>query len=259
VTTFLLLVAMVATAPAAVPEQAPQSCPQPGRPAPLYPPDKLRANVSGTAVIRGSIDGCGRVIEPRILEGSGHSDLDQAALDAVRLWVLNDDERRVVGGDAVNFPVHFGGARTIVPQRVDWPRSHRRPAYLPDSQPIGFASVAEFKAAPPGRAEPVLASPYASVQGSRSGARTSTYFQQDVQDALTYWLSYSVWIPPAANAPRGTRGTGATVAVARYRLVEEDGKAVVRVALLCEESPDACDKLRGFLMKGLPIAKPPRA
>ena len=103
----------------------------------------------------------------------------------------------------------------------------------------------------------MLKSPYGAVM-QKSGVRTSTWFQQDRSDSSTYWLDYRVQEPPAADAPRGTAPWTRTVAVARYRLLTEAGRPVVRVALLCEEEPDACAQIRDFLMKGLPIAKAAR-
>jgi hypothetical protein len=47
-----------------------------------------------------------------------------------------------------------------------------------------------------------------------------------------------------------------TVGVARYRLVEEAGKPVVKLAILCERSADECQRLETFLFDGLPFAKP---
>jgi TonB family protein len=235
-----------------------ENCPVPARQAPLYPTEMMRNNVSGTATVRARVDGCGRVVGPTIVESSGHPTLDRAALDTVLLWVLNEDERRVVGDGWVNLPVVFGGVRTVVPKPVDWPRSHRRPRYLPDEEPIGFPTIEAYRKAAPGRSEPVLKSPYGSVT-ERSGLRTSTAFQQDRADPMTYWLSYVVQRPPPVEAPRGSRASLDTIAVARYRLVSEDGKPVVRIALLCEYDAQGCDQLRAFLMQGLPIAKPPRA
>jgi len=253
----LLLTLAAVSAPAVVPAGS-ETCPMPGRQAPLYPIEMMRKNIAGTATVLARIDGCGRVVEPRITESSGHAALDQAALDTVLLWVLNEDERRQVGQDPVILPVRFGGVRTVVPVKVDWPRSHRRPSYLPDEEPIGFATIQSWRDAAPGRSEPLLQSPYAAVM-QRSGVRTSTSFQQDRVDPTTYWLTYLVQRPPPAEAPRGTGPATDTIAIARYRLVEEAGKPVVRLALLCEEAAESCEQLRTFLMQGLPIAKPSRS
>jgi TonB family protein len=255
ITSLLLGLSLVSAPSAEVP--AGEACPVPARQAPLYPIEMMRKNVAGTAMVRARVDGCGRVVEPKIVESSGHAALDQAALDTVLLWVLNEDERRVVGDGWVNLPVVFGGVRTVVPRKVDWPRSHRRPTYRPDEAPFGYPSIQAYREAAPGRSEPLLKSPYGSVT-RKSGLRTSTTFQQDAEDPMTYWLSYVVQRPPPAEAPRGTRATVETVAIARYRLVEEEGKPVARVALLCEDSAEACEQLRAFLMQGLPIARPPR-
>ena len=87
------------------------TCPAPARQVPLHPISTMRNKISGTALVKARIDGCGRVIEPRVVDSSGHAVLDQAALDTVLLWVLNEDERRQVGDGWVNLPVRFGGVR----------------------------------------------------------------------------------------------------------------------------------------------------
>lgn len=253
----MLLSLALAGTPAVEPP-ASAACPAPSRQAPQYPISMMRSNVSGTVMVKARIDDCGRVVEPEVVGSSGHAALDQAAMDTVLLWVLNQAERDQVGQGWVNLPVNFGGVRTLVPKKVDWPRSHRRPVYLPDEQAFGFPSIEAYFAAGPGRSEPLLQQPYRSVT-QKSGVRTSTSIQQDRDDPMVYWLAYSLQIPPAADAPRGTSPQVRSVAIARYRLVQEEGRPVVRVAILCEETPEACAQLSEFLMQGLPIAKPPRA
>ena len=61
-----------------------------------------------------------------------------------------------------------------------------------------------------------------------------------------------------APPPLGRGPMNATVAIVRYRLGEQDGEPVVRVAILCERGQDECESLRGFIMKGLPFARPRR-
>src|SRR3546814_11351302 len=41
----------------------------------------------------------------------------------------------------------------------------------------------------------------------------------------------------------------------RYRPVLEDGEAIVRVAMLCEDTEAACERLQAAFMQGLPFAK----
>jgi TonB family protein len=248
----LMLALAVAPSPAAA------DCPPPAMAPPLYPAKQLTAGVSGTTIVLARIDACGRVVEAKVSEGSGEPALDDAALETVRGWVLSQAQREKVGGPWVKMPVRFAGTSTVVPQSPNWPKSHRRPVYLADEQGAGFDSIAAFQAASVVRSEPVLKSPYASTFDG-SGNRISTPFMADAVDGNAFWLSYLMQPPPTPGAdgqPRPNRTQ--QVAVARYRLVMEDGKPVVRVGLLCEQAADECERLKDFLLKGLPIAKPPR-
>ena len=242
----LVLVGSPGVALAAEPA-ATETCPEPVRGLPRYPTDALRANLSGTTLVLARIDACGRVVESRIHTASGHPQMDEAAHEAVKGWVLSPAERVRVGGEWVKLPVKFGGISTYSPKRVDWPASHRRPRYLPDDTPIGYESIKAFHQAKRHKPGVYLQSPYG--MDLRSG--TMTTFNEDVDDPAIYWLSY-------AAMERGKTIGDSTRAVARYRLVEEQGAPVVRVALLCELEPKPCEDLRKFLLKGLPIAKPPR-
>lgn len=234
------------------------ACPPPVMAPPTYPARQLVRGISGTTIVLARIDECGRVLEAKVSEGSGQSALDEAALETVRAWVLSAAQREKVGGPWVKLPVRFGGTRTVVPQAPKWPFSHRRPVYLLDEQGVGFDSIAAFGKAGVVRAEPVLKSPFASVYDG-AGNRISMPFMADAASPTTFWLSYMMQPPPSAGedgAPRSSPNR--EVAVARYRLVVEDGKAVVRVGILCERPADECERLTAFLLKGLPIAKPPR-
>lgn len=244
---------------AVAPSPAAAECPPPFMALPRYPADQLRGNVSGTTLVLARIDDCGRVVEAKVSEGSGESALDEEALVTVRSWVLSEAQRKQVGGGPwVKMPVKFGGVSNVSVQAPNWPRSHRSPRYLADDQAIGFDTIKAFREAEVVRTDPVLKSPYAStVDGS--GNRVSIGFSADAADPKTFWLSYWMQPPPVVGADGMQRSSAAPpVAIARYRLVMEEGKPVVRVALLCERAPDECDRLRDFLLKGLPIAKPPR-
>ncbi len=248
-----MLALAVAPAPAAA------ECPPPFMAAPRYPAKQLKANVSGTTLVLARIDECGRVVEAKVSDGSGESELDAEALLTVRAWVLSPAQiAQVGGGPWVKMPVKFGGISNYDVQAPNWPRSHRRPSYLADDQPIGFDTIRAFLEAKVARTSPVLRSPYASsVDGT--GNRVSIGFYADAADPMIFWLSYFMQAPDVVGAdglPR--RSAAPPVAVARYRLVMEDGKPVVRLALLCERAADECGRLEEFLLKGLPIAKPPR-
>jgi TonB family protein len=244
----LWLVLSVAPAPVAAAETDvttdPAACPPPVRGLPRYPVDAMRANLSGTTLVLARIDGCGRVVESRIHTPSGHPQMDEAAHLAVKGWVLSPEERARIGGEWVKLPVKFGGVSTYSPKNVDWPDSHRRPRYLPDESPIGYDSVAAFHEANRYKPGEHLRSPYG--MDFRSG--TATTFNEDVDDPAVFWLSYG-------TMRKGQTFREGTVAIARYRLVQEQGEPVVRVALLCELEPGPCEELREFLLKGLPIAR----
>ena len=252
-----VLVLMLALAVAPSPGAA--ECPPPFMALPRYPGKQLMGNVAGTTLVLARIDDCGRVVEAKVSEGSGVSALDEEALVTVRSWVLSEAQRKQVGGGPwVKMPVKFGGVSTVSVQAPNWPRTHRSPRYLADDQAIGFDTVKAFLEAKVVRTNPVLKSPYASsVDGS--GNRVSIGFYADATDPMTFWLSYFMQPPDVVGSDGMQRQSAAPpVAIARYRLVMEDGKPVVRVGLLCERAADECERLRGFLLKGLPIAKPPR-
>jgi TonB family protein len=223
------------------------ACPKPVRGPPRYPVDAMRADRSGTTLILARIDGCGRVAESRIHTPSGHAQMDAAAHDAVKGWVLSPDERARIGGEWVKLPVKFGGVSAYRPKSVDWPDSHRRPRYLPDEAPIGYESIEAFHDAKRHKPGEYLRPPY----GTDFRSAVMTTFHEDVDDPAVYWLSYGVM-------RKGQSFREGTVAVARYHLVQEQGEPVVRIALLCELEAEPCETLREFLLKGLPIARPRR-
>lgn len=237
----------LAVAPTPAVTSDPAVCPEPVRGVPRYPIEAMRANLSGVTLVLARIDSCGRVLESRVHTSSGHPQMDEAAHEAVKAWVLSPAERARIGGEWVKLPVKFGGVTTYSPKRVDWPASHRRPRYLADETPISYESVEAFYEAKRHKPGVLLQSPYGT--DFRSG--TTTIFNEDVEDPAIYWLSY-------AAMEKGKSIRESTLAVARYRLVEEQGVPVVRVALLCKLEPKPCEDLRAFLLKGLPIAKPPR-
>ena len=244
---WLLATAAATTAPAGVPA-ADGTCPAPVMAAPRYPADMMVSNTSGTTVVMGRFDACGRVLEARVEKGSGHARLDEAAVQTVLGWVLSPAQRAQVGGGPwAKMPVKFGGVQTVVPRAAAWPRSHRRPTYASDDHAIGFESIAALQAAQAFKPD-VLRSPYHSVRDA--GILTS--FHEDRADPSVFWLAYVV------HQPGRSMGDN-TIAYARYRLTMESGKPVVRVALLCDAPEAECGKLETFLLEGLPTAKPPRA
>lgn len=252
-----MLLLALALSPVVSGPPADASCPRPGLVAPSYPVNKLRSGTPGKAIVLARIDECGRVVEARIETGSGHSDLDAAALDAAKASVLSPEQRAKVPTGWVKLPFSFvrPGNDPVKAMAPDWPASHKRPVYLPDDQPIGFDTIEALRDAKLMR-DVWLKSPYGSVQGGQ-GTWVTTGFEQEQANPQHFWLSYNIQTG-VAGASGARRYETSTVAMARYRLVQEDGRPVVRLGLLCEASAEECDQLSNFLLKGLPIAKPPR-
>ncbi len=240
----LLLAFAVAVAPAVPAAVSAEPCPAPTMRPPRYPAEQLIANTAGTTLVMATIDDCGRVVEATVATSSGHAALDAAALETVGDWVLSPAQRAKFTGSRVKLPVTFLGRTFTVKRAPAWPRSHRRPRYLADDHPIGYDSIQTFHDAKRHKRGLILKSPYGS--DPRTGVMTT--FHEDVDDPAIFWLSY-------AALRKGQTIGESTVAVARYRLVEEQGEPVVRLALLCELEPKPCEDLRGFLLKGPPIAK----
>jgi protein TonB len=85
-------------APAAAPSNAPVAMPSDGAPIeatslavtkridPVYPPASRRQDEEGTVRLRVLVDESGAPREVQVLKSSGHTRLDEAAVDAVKRW-----------------------------------------------------------------------------------------------------------------------------------------------------------------------------
>ncbi len=247
------LALMLALAVAPVPAAA--ECPPPVMSWPRYPIKHIRGGTTGKTIVLARIDPCGRVVEAKVDTGSGYMEMDAAALAAAKASVLSPAQMARVPNGWVKMPFAFGGTRTISPVAPDWPKSHKRPRYLPEDQPIGYETIDALGKARLMR-DVVLKSPYASV-GIGGPTQVSTSFEQERDNLHHFWLAYTI-VKAVPDGSGGRSFNSDTVAMARYRLVEENGEPVVRLGLLCEASPEECTQLSTFLLKGLPIARPPR-
>jgi TonB family protein len=214
----------------------------------------MRLNKKGTAVVEARHDQCGRILEVRLAKSSGHAPLNKAALEAVGAYVLSAKAREASIDGWVTVPVRFGGVSTVAAQPLPWPKSHRRPEYRRDDDPIAFATIAAFEAAAVRDTTSTRQAPYASAVDA-SGNRVSTTLYPDRNAPATYWLTYGVQppLPASATAPPGPN---AVVAIARYQLTVDDGIPVVSIATLCERPEPDCASFDAFVEKGLPFAKP---
>jgi len=251
----LIIGLVLAFSPAGGASPAAGPCPVPGTAVPRYPAQRLISDTAGKTIVLARIDDCGRVVEAKVDTGSGYADLDEAALSAANATVLSPAQRAHVPTGWVKLPFSFAGISRVSPVAPDWPSSHRRPRYLPDGEPIGFETIQALQDAKLMRSV-LLKSPYGSAKGGK-GAFVWTSFTQEESNPRHFWLAYMV----GTSVPDETgtqRHVSEVVAMARYRLVEEDGQPVVRLALLCEADGEDCAQISTFLLEGLPIAKPPR-
>lgn len=251
------LAALLALAPATgVASTAPDAttCPPPRTVQPRYPVAEARANKVGLVLVGARFDDCGRIVETRLDESSGIAAFDESALASVSAYVLSPEQRAKAKDGWVQAPVKFGGFRTVVPVSIPWPRSHRRPVYQRDEQAFPFESLQAFRDAQVEDVDKVYKPPF-RMAGSPKEGFVHTSLVPDREDPAVFWFRYTVQPPLPASPTEPTAGN-ITVGVARYRLVEEDGKPVVKLAILCERPADECQRLDNFLFEGLPFARP---
>lgn len=252
----LVLAAGAPEAPAAADTPEATACPAPRTVQPRYPLKQARENKTGLVLVGARFDACGRVVETRVDKSSGITAFDEAALVSVAGYVLSAEQQAKAEDGWVQAPVRFGGFRTVVPRDIPWPKSHRKPRYLPDEQPFPFDSLAAFKAARPDATDVTYNPPY-RMAGNPAQGFVHTSLVPDAGDPAVFWFRYTLQ-PPHPASDTEPLGASTLVGVARYRLVMEDREPVVRLSLLCERTAEECERLRAFLFEGLPFAKPRR-
>ena len=236
-----MLWAGAACAQPALPADAPgptvvtsQDCPpaQPIRP-PYFPPAMVREGRNGVVVLDLEVDACGRVTRASIQKKS-RKEFDEAALGSVRDASLSAEQLTKVKDGHFQLEVAFQKPRNdIKPQRIDWPTTHGSPRYVVDDEPIGYSKASEANDAiqdPDGR---MWMPPY-MVNGSR-------FVQVGEPGHREFWYFLSVDRVPKLAV--------------RYRPMMQEGEAVVRLAMICEDTEESCAKTRAVFMQGLPFAK----
>ena len=218
-------------------------CPPPRMPAPELPDSVAGRDLRGVAVVGARFDDCGRVVETRLDDSSGHPLLDQIARDTVATWVLPAELRARASKGWVRQPLRFGRSVVQEPQPIDWPRSHRRPRYIEEP---GFPyESAEAAFAALMASDAVLLKP-------ASRPVVHSFFRTRDADPREYWL--------VLHGPRVLpNGRLERLAAVRYRLGHEGDTPVLHVAWRCEREPADCARIRQFVFeKGLRFARPRR-
>lgn len=231
----LALVMVVAAAPTfaqTLPNAAPPPC-APGKPlrGPDYPVEMAKRGVGGKVVLDLTVDACGLVLDAVVREGDKKA-LNDAALASVKGVTLSESQRAGARDGHLSLPIIFNMRMDQTYQKVDWPKTHRRPRYVIDDQAMAYATAAEANAAIKAPADHLWPSPYAV---------RSRFVQVGEPDAREFW--FFIFKNGDANV------------AAHYRPVMEEGQPIVKLAMRCGDTPDACTKTQEFLLLGLPFAK----
>jgi TonB family protein len=205
----------------------------PGKPlrTPAYPVEMASRGAGGTVVLDITIDSCGRILDAVVKEPSKKA-FNEAAMASVKGVTLSESQRSGARDGRLLLPIVFSMKAGMSYQVLDWPNTHRRPRYVIDEEAMIYATADEANAAikaPPDHAWP---SPYPVH---------SRFVQVGEPGAREFWLFI-------------LKDAMVNVA-ARYRPVMQEGKPVVKLALRCSDTPEACTKAQEFLLRGLPFAK----
>ena len=217
-----------------VPPAEPE-CPR-GKPLlpPAYPPDLAAKGVGGTVLLALAIDKCGRVERAQVKESSGKKALDTAALASVDGVTLTATQRAKVVDGTVELPLSFSMDPVSYEfQKVDWPRSHRKPRYELEPPSGEFTSANAADQSFPFNPAMAWPSPYPAI--------SSRFVQTGGPGQREFWLF--IFKERKANV------------AAHYRPVVVDGEPVVKVSILCGEDAASCEQATITLLKGLPFAK----
>lgn len=232
--TLALVMVMAAASVTAqpLPDAAAPPC-TPGKPlgGPVYPVEMAKRGIGGEVALDLTLDACGLVLDAVVKHG-GQKVLNDAALASVKGVTLTASQRAGARDGHLSLPVVFNMKADLSYQKIDWPKTHRRPRYVMDDQAMAYATAAEADAAIKAPPDLVWPSPYAV---------RSRFVQVGTPEAREFWLF--VFKNGVANV------------AAHYRPVMVEGEPVVKLALRCADTPEACNSTQEFLLKGLPFAK----
>lgn len=202
---------------------------------PIYPGFDVVYALGGTTVLDAIIADTGAILAVRVERSSGHREIDDAALAAVRQWRFapgNKDGHRV--GGVVRIPLDFSpqpfSALTFNPL---WPSGWAHPDYVVDQAPIRFGSV-----------DAALNAVAAEAHRSTTGIPEIKQFQiRDAKGTITAWWIFTDLDTPDAMATRLVFG-GTT------------GDPVVEVASLCTRAV-VCETRQAETLQGPSFARSP--
>jgi len=215
--------------------QEKNACPRPMTVPFVYPAEALRSNIQGRVVAEGRFDECGRILEVQIKKSSGSKILDKAFVDAFKQFVLSEYQRSATkkAGWYEIFTDYSTDSNSAV-KKVDWPKSHKKPMYEFDMEPIGYASIIE--------ANNKIKDSYPDAIRPPVVKYLHRFAQVNTPGGVEFWLFIF-------------ERQGPPVIAARYRTVFVDELPVVKLSFACEMRADVCVEIKEELMKGLPFAK----
>jgi TonB family protein len=206
---------------------------------PMYPIDLLSREVTGTTTLALHTDACGRVTDASVEKSSGHKQFDQAALEAVRHWVLTADERERGVDGVVTWPVVFKIDNSIAePKAPDWPGTHRHVRWVFDETAKEYADAAVAEDA-------VDAKPGMSDRLVPFRIPGSSFVQLDTTNGREFWY----FIDTIDNEQK-------PLVAVHYQPVFDNGEPIVRLSMYCDDTAPHCAAYRKLFMRGLDYARP---
>jgi TonB family protein len=205
------------------------------RVSPKFPGYDAIYSLGGRVVLDVAIASDGSIVDVRIEKSSGHRELDESALDAVRRWQFTPGSRHGTPvGSVVRIPVNFNPQPSgEVPHNRLWPETYAHPRYVADASPITWSSVdAAF--------EQVPADAHRSLQDAHPIEQLLVH---DARGQLVQWWIFTDLDTPDAMATRLVFGGTA-------------GDPVVAVASLCTRAI-VCETRKAETLQGPSFARSP--
>lgn len=192
---------------------------------PIYPGLDVVYALGGTTVLYATLSNTGNIVELDIERSSGHRELDDAALAAVRQWHFVPGSRNGhrIGG-VVRVPIHFDPTPVakLAFRNALWPAAYAHPDYVSDPTPIAFPTVDDAQHEVAARAHQPI-----------TGIPQIRQFQiHDTEGKLIQWWIFTDLGTPNAMATRLIfRGTPNDSVITVSSLCTHPGVCTVRKAI----------------------------